>query len=108
MVHYIVGLEGTTLSEYTIVYIEIEREIDFYYQMQQIEKQFELRIDLKGITSAQHQFALQHVYDVSHKPFSFGGGFLYLHTNQGVFTFKIEENPAPFIHTFKLLKAENT
>lgn len=95
------------MSEHSIVYIEIERQIDFYYQMQQIEMQFELQLSMEGITSARHQFELRHVYDISHKPFSFGGGFLYLHTNQGVFTYKIEDNPAPFIHAFKSLKTEN-
>ncbi|WP_342599026.1 hypothetical protein MHB48_16715 [Psychrobacillus sp. FSL H8-0483] len=95
------------MSEYFIIYIEIERKIDFYYQMQHIETQFELRMTMDEIISERNQFKLQHVYDISHKPFSFGGGILYLHTNQGVFSYKIQDNPATFIHAFKSLKTEN-
>lgn len=98
---------GVCLSEYSIIYIEIERKIDFYYQMQQIENQYELQLNMEGIITAQHRFELRHVHDISHKSFSFGGGILYLHTNQGVFSYKIEDNPTPFIHAFKTLKAEN-
>ncbi|MEI4770227.1 hypothetical protein WAX74_11335 [Psychrobacillus sp. FJAT-51614] len=95
------------LSEHSIVYIEIERQIDFYFQQKQIELQYELHLSMEGIKSARHQFELQHVHDVSHKSFSFGGGILYLHTNQGVFSYKIQEDPNPFIQTFKSLKVRS-
>ena len=95
------------LNEHSIIYIEIERKIDFYYQMQQIEMQYELLLNSDKITSASHQFELRNVHDISHKTFSFGGGILYLHTNQGVFSYKIQVNPASFIHAFKSLKADN-
>lgn len=95
------------VSKYFIGYIEIERQIDFYYQMKQIEKQFELHLTVEGFISERHKFKLQHVYDVSHKPFSFGGGLLYLHTNQGVFPFQIQENPSNFIQGFRSLKIEH-
>lgn len=94
------------LSEYSIGYVEIEREIDFYYQQQHIEKQFELQLNIESISSARHKFELQHVYDVSYKPFSFGGGILYLHTNQGVFSYNIKEDPCYFIQLFKKLKGK--
>lgn len=96
------------MSKYFIGYIEIERQIDFYFQMKQIEKQFELQLTMDGIITERHRFKLQHVYDVSHKPFSFGGGLLYLHTNQGVFPFQIQENPSTFIQGFKSLKTEHS
>lgn len=96
------------MSRYFIGYIEIERQIDFYFQMKQVEKRFELQLTMDGIMSDSHKFKLQHVYDVSHKPFSFGGGLLYLHTNQGVFPFQIQENPSNFIQGFKLLKTEHS
>ncbi|WP_240793429.1 hypothetical protein [Psychrobacillus vulpis] len=95
------------MREHSIIYIEIERQIDFYYQMQQIEKHFELLLNMDGIMSARHQFELGHVHDISHKPFSFGGGILYLHTNQGVFSYKIQDNPSLFIDAFKTLKEKN-
>lgn len=93
------------LSEHSIIYIEIEREIDFHFQMQQIEIQLELQLSIEGIKSARHQFELRHVHDISHKPFSFGWGILYLHTNQGVFSYKIQDNPTSFINAYKSLKS---
>ena len=93
------------MSEYTIIYIEVKREIDFYFQMQHIESSFTLQIDGMEIVSAQHQFKFQHVHDISYKPFSYGAGILYLHTNQGVFSYNIKENPAYFIEAFKTLKS---
>lgn len=95
------------LSGHSIAYVEIKREIDFYYQMQSIEMQFELQLNVEGIASERHQFKLEHVHDVSHKPFSFGGGILYLHTNQGVFPYNVQEDPTYFIHAFKSLKSKN-
>ena len=92
------------MSNYSIVYIEIERKIDFYFQMQQVEMKYELLLNGSGIHSARDQFELQHIHDISFKPFSFGGGILYLHTNQGVFPYKIPENPASFIEAFQSLK----
>ena len=96
------------MSKYLIGYIEVERQIDFFYQMKQVEKRFELQLTMDGIITERHKFRLQHVYDVSHKPFSFGGGLLYLHTNQGVFSFQIQESPLHFIQGFKSLKTEQS
>ncbi|MEK4520852.1 MULTISPECIES: hypothetical protein [unclassified Psychrobacillus] len=93
------------MSEYTIIYIEVKREIDFYFQMQHIESSFTLQMDGMAIVSAQHQFKFQNVHDISYKPFSYGAGILYLHTNQGVFSYNIKENPAYFIEAFKTLKS---
>jgi hypothetical protein len=95
------------LSGHSIVYVEVKREIDFYYQMKSIEMQFVLHLNIEGIASERDQFKLEHVHDVSHKPFSFGGGILYLHTNQGVFPYNIQEDPSYFILAFKALKATN-
>jgi len=72
--------------------------------MQQIEKQFEIEMTIEGIRTAEKSFELQHVHDVSYKPFSFGAGMLYLHTNQGVFSFKVQDNPDVFIEGFRSLK----
>ncbi|WP_144511856.1 hypothetical protein [Bacillus sp. FJAT-22090] len=94
------------MNENSIVYIEIEREIDFYYQMKQNEMRFELQLNIEGITSARHQFELCNVHDLSHKPFSFGGGILYLHTNQGVFSYQIQDDPDSFMLAFQSLKAK--
>ena len=90
-----------------MIYIEIERQIDFYFQMQQIEKQLEIEMTIEGIRTAEKSFELQHVHDISYKPFSFGAGMLYLHTNQGVFSFNVQENPEIFIEGFRSLKKQS-
>lgn len=95
------------MVQYVIFYIEIERQIDFYYQMQHVERRFELQMSIEGIITAHNRFAFQNVHDISHKQFSSGLGILYLHTNQGVFSYKIKENPSSFIDAFKSLKADD-
>ena len=94
------------MGKYLMIYIEIERQIDFYFQMQKIEKQLEIEMTIEGIRTAEKSFELQHVHDISYKPFSFGAGMLYLHTNQGVFSFKVHENPETFIEGFRNLKTQ--
>ena len=49
-------------------------------------------------------FKLEHVHDMSYKPFSSGAGFFYLHTTQGVFTYEVDTDPTNFIRTYKNLR----
>jgi hypothetical protein len=89
----------------TIIYTEVERTIDFYYQMQKIATHHELTITHEVVKTARAVFTLHQVMDVSYKPFSSSdAGILYLHTNQGVFPFNIHSNPQNFIDTFRSLK----
>jgi sorbitol-specific phosphotransferase system component IIC len=88
----------------TIIYTEVERTIDFYYQMQKISTHHELTVTPEVVTTARAEFTLNQVLDVSYKPFSSEAGILYLHTNQGVFPFYIHSNPQTFIDTFRSLK----
>jgi hypothetical protein len=87
-----------------IVYTIVEREIDYYYQMQKYETHHELMITPQVVTSANKEFTIQDVSDVSYKPFSSEAGILYLHTTQGVFPFNIHSNPQAFIETFRSFK----
>ena len=88
----------------TIIYTEVERSIDFYYQMQKIATHHELTITHEVVKTARAEFTLHQVMDVSYKPFSTAAGILYLHTNQGVFPFNIHSSPQKFIDTFRSLK----
>jgi hypothetical protein len=56
------------------------------------------------ISTAKNIFKLEHVLDISYKPFSGGAGLLYLHTNQGVFMFEVDADPLPFIQAYKNLR----
>jgi hypothetical protein len=55
------------------------------------------------ISTAKNNFPLEHIHDMSYKPFSNGAGLFYLHTNQGVFMFVVEADPNYFIDTYKSL-----
>lgn len=87
-----------------IIYTEVERKIDLYYQMQKITTHHELTVSHQTVTSAKAEFTLSQVLDISYKPFSSEAGILYLHTNQGVFPFNIHSNPQTFINAFRSFK----
>ena len=57
------------------------------------------------ITSHQREYSLQNVYDLSYKIISGEEGFLYLHTNQGVFSYIVRTDPSMFIKEFKYLRS---
>ncbi|WP_342515100.1 hypothetical protein MKY34_10445 [Sporosarcina sp. FSL K6-1522] len=57
------------------------------------------------ISTAKNTFKLEHVHDMSYKPFSSGAGLFYLHTSQGVFMFEVEANPSTFIQAYKKLRS---
>ncbi|WP_010283508.1 hypothetical protein [Bacillus timonensis] len=79
-------------------YIVIQRKIEWNEQ-KYIETQHQLRLFDDRILSSVNEFQLEHVYDVSYRT-----SFLYLHTNQGVFSYNIKEDPDAFIKAFKELK----
>lgn len=87
-----------------IVYTVVEREIDYFYQLQKYASHHELTVTPHTVTTAKAEFKIHEVLDVSYKPFSSEAGILYLHTNQGVFPFNIHSNPQAFIETFRSFK----
>ncbi len=50
------------------------------------------------------QFPIKDVFDMSYRKTGGEGGFLYLHTKQGVYPYTVREDPSAFIETFKELK----
>jgi hypothetical protein len=96
--------EKDTQSISTLTYILVERIMGWYDQKtSRTIHQIHLYNDT--ISTAQHTFKLEHVHDMSYKPFSSGNGFFYLHTTQGVFSYEVDTNPTHFILTYKNLRS---
>lgn len=87
-----------------IIYTEVERKIDLYYQMQKITTRHELAVSPHAVTSTKADFTLNQVMDVSYKPFSSEAGILYLHTTKGVYPYNIHSHPQEFINAFRSYK----
>lgn len=88
----------------TIQYTVVERFIERFEQKKR-EIVHELTLNTYTITSNTHLFQIEHVLDISYRGFSNGEGHLYLHTNQGVFSFVIAKDPVDFIQAYKQLKS---
>lgn len=86
-----------------ISYFYIEQVIEFNGK---VEKKTEHQIILykDTVITASHQFKLENVLDISYKLFSNNDSLLYLHTNQGVFTYKVSTDPKDFKNEFKKIK----
>lgn len=89
---------GQPLS--TIEYTVVERFIENFSQ-QKKEHHYALTLTATAIYSNSRQFLRECLMDISYKPLSNGQGFLYLHTNEGVFTFIVSSNPTQFIRTYR-------
>ena len=90
--------QNSTVS--TISYSRTEQYIENFEQKNS-RHDYTLSLYSYKIETETHTFQLEHILDISYKPFSNGGGLLYLHTNQGVFTYIIEKDPKVFIKAVK-------
>jgi hypothetical protein len=81
----------------------IIRSIENNQQITTEEKEYLLLYNDKIITPENH-FSLHEVLDVSFRQFSSFEGLLYLHTNQGVFSYRVPSAPDDFINEFRGLK----
>jgi hypothetical protein len=86
----------------TIAYSRIERFVEWHEQ-KYIKSIHSITVYADKVSTSTNTFGIENVYDISYKPFSGSKGLLYLHTNQGVFTYEIENDPSNFIHAFKKL-----
>lgn len=84
-------------------YVKVIRKIDnnqqLYIQSLAYIYLYEDRIETETQT-----FLLKNIFDMSFKSFSSNTGFLYFHTNQGVFSYNVESNPSQLIQIFKNMK----
>ncbi|MED2944307.1 hypothetical protein P4282_17845 [Bacillus swezeyi] len=85
-----------------VSYYKTERTIDGN-QQHYTKKQYDIYLYEDKILTGNRHFSLEHVNDVSYRPIS-DAGLLYLHTNQGVFAFEVNVDPAHFIKSYKKLK----
>jgi len=95
--------ENQHQSTMTISYTVVERYIEKFEQKTRTSIH-EIILDSYKITSAKYSFQLDRINDISYKPFSGNNGLLYLHTDEGVFTFLISVNPNEFINMYKMLR----
>lgn len=87
----------------TLTYVLIERKMGWYAQTTN-RTVHHIHLYPTVISTESNKFKLEHVHDLSYKPFSGGTGLFYLHTNQGVFTFEVESNPSGFIAEYRKLR----
>ncbi|MBM7703914.1 hypothetical protein [Metabacillus iocasae] len=83
-------------------YIIVTRSIQVT-QQRYIETEQHLHLYKDKVVAHEKSFYIQHVFDMSYKPLSNDSGFLYLHTNQGVFPYQVKSSPHSFIETFRKL-----
>ncbi len=95
------GQDSLVLS--TLTYIVVERKVHWYDQR---SHQSIHSIDLFNnmLTTTKDSFQLEHIHDISYRPFTNGNGLFYLHTNQGVFTYTINADPTEFIDIYRNIK----
>ncbi|MBE1554252.1 hypothetical protein [Sporosarcina limicola] len=87
----------------SITYISVER-IAHWYEQKVYRSIHQIQLFSDVISTTKQTFQLEHIHDISYRPFSGGTGLFYLHTNQGVLTFEIDVNPAEFIKAYKELR----
>lgn len=56
------------------------------------------------VTTQYREFPIDEVFDMSYRKMGAEGGFLYLHTKQGVYPYTVRADPNEFISAFKELK----
>ena len=95
-------LKGEYLLLSSITYIEVVREIRDNEQ-QYIQTIHNLELFGDHIKSNTKTFMIDHVHDISYKSSSNQLGVLYLHTNQGLFSFQINMCPDHFIKEYRKL-----
>jgi hypothetical protein len=87
--------------------IEIRHEIDSV-QKKLVETSFDMQLFESEIITKNQRYPLTAVFDISYRKKEGDGaiGFLYLHTNRGVRTYYVREEPIAFIDTYQQLKAQ--
>ena len=74
----------------TVFYTELRTEVD--------ERVMYLYPD--KIKTKHREFAMKDVFDMSYRQMGGGEGMLYLHTNQGVFSYNLRNHPAEILEAF--------
>ncbi|CAG7636787.1 hypothetical protein PAESOLCIP111_03784 [Paenibacillus solanacearum] len=81
-------------------YYKIERELHSGGQSAVVHARVMYLYPDQVVTFAR-TFRLEDVFDMSYRHVGASEGFLYLHTNQGVFPYMVKEDPACFIQSYR-------
>ncbi|CAG7626373.1 hypothetical protein PAECIP111802_01243 [Paenibacillus allorhizosphaerae] len=84
-------------------YFKIERELNGLEQKIVVQCRTMYLYPDKIVTRFR-TFSFDEVFDISYRHIGDKEGFLYLHTNQGVYPYIIKDNPENFIHSFNVHK----
>ncbi|GGG58269.1 hypothetical protein [Paenibacillus radicis (ex Gao et al. 2016)] len=83
-------------------YYKIQREISHAEQKTVMEER-QMYLYKDRIETKYRMFQIEEIFDLSYKRIGGNQGFLYLHTQQGVFSYMVFENPQTFIGACKAL-----
>lgn len=84
-------------------YFKIHRKVTSTEQTTRVHNRSMYLFEQKVITQYR-EFPIDEVFDMSYRKMGVEGGFLYLHTKQGVFPYTVRADPIEFITAFKELK----
>ncbi|WP_416149117.1 hypothetical protein ACM26V_23185 [Salipaludibacillus sp. HK11] len=85
-------------------YYKVQREINSI-QQKNVEYERTLYLYEDKLITKHREFSSEAVFDMSYRELKSGEeGTLFVHTNQGVFTYIVKEDPTPFIKVFKELE----
>ncbi|WP_124221583.1 hypothetical protein [Aquisalibacillus elongatus] len=94
--------KGVFLILHKHPYFSIRREIDhFNFEQKRIEEEYWVELYEDRVVTAEYEFPIEQVFDVSYKMLSNQFGFFYLHTTKGVFTLHTKESPEEFVRLFR-------
>ncbi|WP_422657035.1 hypothetical protein ACK8P5_14790 [Paenibacillus sp. EC2-1] len=83
-------------------YYKIQREIGSTEQIM-YEDNRTLYLYHDRIVTQYREFKVADVFDLSYRQMGEAGGFLYLHTKFGVYSYMVKDSPERFIKAFKNL-----
>ncbi|MCQ6557457.1 hypothetical protein [Paenibacillus mendelii] len=84
-------------------YYKVHREIIFNEQRTVLQDR-EMYLYPDKIVTRFRVFGIEQVFDLSYRRMGGQDGILYLHTNRGVYSYTVKEDPSGFIEIFKGLK----
>lgn len=95
------GLYMSVIIE--LPYLKVSRKMEWNEQ-QIIETEAHIQLFKDKIVDDSTSFHLREVWDISYKASANFFGWLYLHTNRGLFSYYLKSNPEQFIIKYRDIK----
>jgi hypothetical protein len=86
-------------------YYKIKREINSLEQ-KKVEQERHIYLYKTKVVTQYREFTIKDVFDMSYRMIGHEGGFLYLHTSKGVYSYKVKTDPKEFITAFHNLSSQ--